>query len=428
MLGEDTPSPLTASSPKRYFASYSSADRAFVQPVVRLLRTTSTLVFLDVDSIDPGERWADRLEQAIAEATTFVLFWSRHARKSPIVEREWRAALNAGKEIIPVYIDSTVLPEPLQAFQGVHFKSLVPKPPLRSTVALGCLGVIAVAALATFEFDRRRTSDSSHPWGAPRKYTLPAGLAYESGSPSTAFEDLREEIEEAQCQLADVTYRRTLLLEEMEAFSQRQKAAMSNIDSLRQRKAAADQRLAQAIEAERATRLAVEQSAILRTPAGTPSPLTSPPPSGGLAARLRSAQQDLEQARLESEEAARLLMHAENSYQDMLRAERHNSVELARLEQLSNQPLIFYSGHGHGEIGPGYPGGVVINRMARFLSEDLGTIGWTPIAARPRWYLIVAGSLGALLCTLLAIFVLQKRRRPNVVAAAEHLRQSLLSA
>ena len=78
------------------FVSYSRRDASLVDPVVRLLRAQDTLVFRDTDSQQPGKRWRDQIETAIAEARTVVVFWCEHAADSKDVTQEWlRAILDA---------------------------------------------------------------------------------------------------------------------------------------------------------------------------------------------------------------------------------------------------------------------------------------------------------------------------------------------
>jgi TIR domain len=67
---------------KRFFISYSRADKDLVEPIVQLLRTAPTDVFFDIDSIEPGAIWTDRLERAIKGASSFVIFWCDHSAKS----------------------------------------------------------------------------------------------------------------------------------------------------------------------------------------------------------------------------------------------------------------------------------------------------------------------------------------------------------
>jgi hypothetical protein len=107
---------------KRFFISYSRVDKDLVEPVVALLRTAPTDVFLDLDSIEPGDIWTDRLERAIKGASSFVIFWCDHSANSSWVRKEWTFAVGNKKRIIPVFLDSTGLPDELKTFQGINFR------------------------------------------------------------------------------------------------------------------------------------------------------------------------------------------------------------------------------------------------------------------------------------------------------------------
>jgi len=106
------------------FVSYSHHDASLVQPLVKLLRVAPTFVFLDSDSIKPGEQWRTSLEQAIARASLMVVFWCHHSNQSAEVEREYRAALAGRKDIVPVLLDSTPVPDALGAYQWIDFREL----------------------------------------------------------------------------------------------------------------------------------------------------------------------------------------------------------------------------------------------------------------------------------------------------------------
>lgn len=107
---------------KRFFISYSRVDKDLVEPVVELLRTAPTDVFFDLDSIEPGDIWTDRLERAIKGASSFVIFWCDHSANSSWVRKEWTFAVGNKKRIIPVFLDSTGLPDELKTFQGINFR------------------------------------------------------------------------------------------------------------------------------------------------------------------------------------------------------------------------------------------------------------------------------------------------------------------
>ncbi len=61
------------------FVSYSREDEPIVKPVVQLLRVTESKVFLDVDSIAPGERWQEELESSLSRADKICVFWCLHS-------------------------------------------------------------------------------------------------------------------------------------------------------------------------------------------------------------------------------------------------------------------------------------------------------------------------------------------------------------
>jgi hypothetical protein len=77
---------------------------------------------LDVDSIEPGERWQEQLETAIARADKVCVFWCLHSRASRWVKREWRRAHRQKKKLIPLLLDSTPLPPELSKYQYIDFR------------------------------------------------------------------------------------------------------------------------------------------------------------------------------------------------------------------------------------------------------------------------------------------------------------------
>jgi TIR domain len=104
------------------FVSYSREDEAIVKPVVQLLRVTDSKVFLDVDSIVPGDRWQEELENSLSRADKICVFWCLHSAESEWVEREWRYAHQKNKRIIPLLLDSTPLKPELSEYQYIDFR------------------------------------------------------------------------------------------------------------------------------------------------------------------------------------------------------------------------------------------------------------------------------------------------------------------
>jgi hypothetical protein len=109
---------------QRIFVSYSHHDAPLVAPVVRLLRATKGLVFLDSDSLTPGKRWRTELSASLLDANLVILFWCLHSSESQEVAKEYQAAVRGEKDVLPVLLDSTPVPPNLREFQWIDFREL----------------------------------------------------------------------------------------------------------------------------------------------------------------------------------------------------------------------------------------------------------------------------------------------------------------
>jgi len=107
------------------FVSYSHTDVLLVSPVVRLLRVNKSFVFQDIDRIQPGKRWRGGIAEALAESQLVVVFWCTHASGSNEVSKEWQAAIEQEKDLLPVLLDATPLPSELAEFQWIDFRGTV---------------------------------------------------------------------------------------------------------------------------------------------------------------------------------------------------------------------------------------------------------------------------------------------------------------
>jgi TIR domain len=101
------------------FLSYSRANEDVVTIAAKLLKAGGATVFQDVVNIEYGANWQAALSVAIKRCERVLVFWSAAAATSEWVEREWRAALKAGKRIVPMLLDKTPLPKELSAFHGM---------------------------------------------------------------------------------------------------------------------------------------------------------------------------------------------------------------------------------------------------------------------------------------------------------------------
>lgn len=105
----------------KIFISYNHQDTALISPIVQLLRVNQSFVFLDVDGIRPGKRWRSEISKALDESNMIVLFWCGHASESKEVEKEWRLGIEKNKDILPLILDKTPLPDELSHYQWIDF-------------------------------------------------------------------------------------------------------------------------------------------------------------------------------------------------------------------------------------------------------------------------------------------------------------------
>jgi hypothetical protein len=109
------------------FLSHSSKDRAIVERVGEELRNMALRPWLDVQQIVAGERIAQKLSSALANADYFLIFWSANAAGSRWVQSEMDAAFFKWADthsilIIPVLLDNTELPELLKPISHLDFR------------------------------------------------------------------------------------------------------------------------------------------------------------------------------------------------------------------------------------------------------------------------------------------------------------------
>jgi TIR domain len=104
------------------FVSYSHTDASLVAPVVKLLRANKSLVFQDIDSIQPGKKWRSEIAKGLAESDLVVVFWCDHASRSDEVCEEWRTAIEQEKDVLPLLLDATPLPRSWVTFSGSIFE------------------------------------------------------------------------------------------------------------------------------------------------------------------------------------------------------------------------------------------------------------------------------------------------------------------
>ena len=107
------------------FVSYASADRKRVAMIVQGMEKARHDVhfFFDVDSLRSGDIWENALWDEIDHCDIFYLCWSRAAKESSWVEKEWRYALDRKglEKIEPIPIDPPDVCPPPEELKGKHF-------------------------------------------------------------------------------------------------------------------------------------------------------------------------------------------------------------------------------------------------------------------------------------------------------------------
>lgn len=119
---------LAEPEPEKYesvFLSYAREDKDEVDRVARVYNTLGLTVYRDVSSLQPGERYQDRLIDMLRSADAFILIWSRNAQNSDAVRQEVTEALRAEEvqgrpRFVPFPIEGPPIPMPWREFANRH--------------------------------------------------------------------------------------------------------------------------------------------------------------------------------------------------------------------------------------------------------------------------------------------------------------------
>lgn len=104
------------------FLSYSNRDKSWVIEFVSALKDAGIKTWFDVHDITPGERWDEKIQQALRESSIIVVILSENSVESPWIFFELGAAIADKKRIIPVLvgdIESKRIPILLRRFQSL---------------------------------------------------------------------------------------------------------------------------------------------------------------------------------------------------------------------------------------------------------------------------------------------------------------------
>jgi hypothetical protein len=102
------------------FLSYSPQDKEWVSSFAAALREHGVRTWFDVHDLAPGERWQEKIQDALRESRALIVVLSPDSVRSPSTFFELGAAVADRKRIIPVLrgdIEPTSVPAPLSRFQ-----------------------------------------------------------------------------------------------------------------------------------------------------------------------------------------------------------------------------------------------------------------------------------------------------------------------
>lgn len=109
------------------FISYASQDRTRVAAIIQGMQAArpDMDIFFDVMSLRSGQKWEEILTSEIEKRDVLFLCWSKFAKQSQWVDKEWRYALTQKGEdcIEPIPIDTPDVCPPPAELQNKHFNN-----------------------------------------------------------------------------------------------------------------------------------------------------------------------------------------------------------------------------------------------------------------------------------------------------------------
>ena len=112
---------MATENPPRAFISYSHVNRDFATKLANGLKAAGHPVWFDQLDIPAGARWDDEVENALRECSIFMVILTPASIASENVKDEIGYAIDHGKCILPVLLESCDIPLRLNRFQHVDF-------------------------------------------------------------------------------------------------------------------------------------------------------------------------------------------------------------------------------------------------------------------------------------------------------------------
>ncbi|MGA7157194.1 MAG: TIR domain-containing protein [Acidobacteriaceae bacterium] len=105
------------------FMSYSRDDSAFALRLAQDLKAAGAQIWLDQLDIKAGTSWDNAIEEALSDATHFLIILSPASSRSSNVRNEISYAMEQGKIVIPVLYTDCTVPLQLQRTQRIDFRA-----------------------------------------------------------------------------------------------------------------------------------------------------------------------------------------------------------------------------------------------------------------------------------------------------------------
>ncbi len=94
----------------KLFISYAHLDGNIVTGIVNELREAGHDVWMDVEGIQGGDLWVERIAKAIIDCDVFLIFVSSHSIDSDHVRRELDLAFEETKKMLPIRLEKVSIP------------------------------------------------------------------------------------------------------------------------------------------------------------------------------------------------------------------------------------------------------------------------------------------------------------------------------
>ena len=103
------------------FISYDREDSDFAELVQAKLSRAGHTTFLDLEILDVGDDWRDKIDLALRASQVLVVIMTPEAAVSHYVAYEWAFALGAGLKVIVLELQTTELHPRLAVLQRILF-------------------------------------------------------------------------------------------------------------------------------------------------------------------------------------------------------------------------------------------------------------------------------------------------------------------